>query len=78
MFVLAASATIVGPSLGLVVWTVLVVLVLVCGAITAAKGRWGWVGLGLLTGGLLWVVTAFLQPSRDSLWLRIKAPRLAR
>lgn len=74
----AASETIVAPSLGLVVWTALVVLLLVCGAITAAKGRWGWVGVGLLTGGLPWVVTAFLKPSRDSLWARIKAPRLAR
>lgn len=73
-----AAETIVAPSFGLVVWTALVVLLLVCGAITAAKGRWGWVGVGLLTGGLPWVVTAFLKPSRDSLWARIRAPRLAR
>lgn len=78
MFSPGASETIVAPSLGLVAWTALVVLLLVLGAITAAKGRWGWVAVGLLTGGLPWPVTAFLKPSRDSLRVRIKAPRLAR
>lgn len=45
-------------------------LVLVAGAVTAAKGRWGWVLLGLLTGGFLWLLTAFLAPSADSFWAR--------
>jgi len=61
---------VVSPSPGLIAWTILLVLVLVAGAVTAAKGRWGWVLIGLLTGGLVWPVTAFLAPAPGSLWLR--------
>jgi hypothetical protein len=62
--------TTVSPSPGLIVWTIVMGLVLVAGAVTAAKGRWGWVLIGLLTGGLLWLATAFLAPSADSFWVR--------
>jgi len=62
---------VVAPNLGLLVWTALVGLLLVAGAITAAKGRWGWVAVGLLTGGLPWLVTAFWHARPDSLWARV-------
>jgi hypothetical protein len=43
----------------------------VCGTITATKGRWGWVVIGLLTSGLAWLITAPLLIARpDSLWAR--------
>jgi hypothetical protein len=62
---------VVSPSAGLVAWTVLIGLVLVAGAVTAAKGRWGWVAIGLLTGGVPWLVTAFSRANPDSLWARV-------
>ena len=49
----------------------LIGLLLIAGAVTAAKGRPGWVLVGLLTGGLPWVVTAFLAAAPGSLWTRI-------
>ncbi|MEA2220650.1 MAG: hypothetical protein QOJ35_3276 [Solirubrobacteraceae bacterium] len=69
-----AVTDVVAPSPGLIVWTALVGLLLVAGAVTAAKGRWGWVLVGLLTGGLPWIVTAFLHASPDSLWRRTFKP----
>ena len=65
-----ASNFVVGPSLGLVLWTVLAVGCLVGGAVTIAKGRIGWFAVGLLTGGLLWLLTGFLVATPDSLWAR--------
>jgi hypothetical protein len=65
---LTLADTLIYPSPGLIAWTVVMGLVLVAGAVTAAKGRWGWVLVGLLTGGLAWLVTAFLAPSADSFW----------
>jgi hypothetical protein len=38
------------------------------GLITAAKGRWGWLCLGLLTGGLAWPLTALLIARPGSVW----------
>ena len=40
------------------------------GVVTASKGRWGWFAVGLLTGGALWLLTAFLVATHDSLWAR--------
>jgi len=44
--------------------------VLLAGAVTTAKGRWGWVVVGLLTLGVLWFGTAFLIATPDSVWGR--------
>lgn len=44
--------------------------VLLAGAVTAAKGRWGWVVVGLLTWGVIWLGTAFLIATPDSVWGR--------
>lgn len=62
--------TTVAPNAGLIAWTGLVALVVVAGIVTAAKGRAGWVAIGLLTGGLAWLVTAFLPALPGSLWQR--------
>jgi hypothetical protein len=54
-------------------WPALVAATLVLsscvgGMITAAKGRWGWLCLGLLTGGLAWPLTALLIATPGSVW----------
>jgi hypothetical protein len=68
--VLAASNDfLIEPSIGLFV-VALTVLALPAGLVTAAKGRWGWVVVGLLTSGLAWIATAFLLATPDSLWGR--------
>jgi hypothetical protein len=47
-------------------------LVLACGAITAAKGRWGWLAVGLLTSGLIWPLTALMAAAPGSAWERLR------
>jgi hypothetical protein len=64
------SSSVVSPGPGLIIWTLVVGLLLVAGVITGAKGRWGWVLVGLLTGGLPWFVTAFLPARPGSWWAR--------
>lgn len=69
----SASATgefVVAPAPGLILWTVLIGSLLIAGGVTAAKGHWGWVLVGLLTGGLPWFVTALLPAAPDSMWTR--------
>ena len=60
-----------------VVWLLTLVAILICGAITMAKGRWGWFAVGLVTGGLLWLVGALLDPVAGSFWAR-RRPRATR
>ena len=40
------------------------------GLVTLAKGRYGWFLVGLLTGGVLWNLTAILIAAPNSLWAR--------
>lgn len=70
MSVSAAGDLVVAPAPGLILWTVLVGLLLIAGGVTAAKGRWGWILVGLLTGGLPWCATAFLAAAPGSMWTR--------
>lgn len=65
-----ASNVVVGPNLGLVFLTALALGCVIGGVVTVAKGRLGWFAVGLLTGGLLWVLTAFLVATPESLWAR--------
>jgi len=60
----------VSPSLGLILWTLLIGLAFIGGCVTAAKGQWGWLLVGLLTGGLPLLVTAFVSALPGSLWAR--------
>jgi hypothetical protein len=62
--------TTVHPDPALVVYT-LVAAAGVCAAIaTAAKGRWWWFLIGLLTGGITFFLSAFLPAVPDSVWGR--------
>jgi hypothetical protein len=45
-------------------------------AITIAKGRWGLFVLGLITGGVLWLFTAFARAAPGSLWARVWRQRI--
>ncbi len=53
-----------------VIWMLVVIAVIAGGVVTAAKGRWGWLAVGLLFGGLIWPLTAFLAAAQGSLWQR--------
>lgn len=50
------------------------------GLVTAAKGRWGWLAAGLVTGGVAWTLTALLIATPDSLWAQAfyGPPKMAR
>jgi hypothetical protein len=74
----ANGVTVVAPSWGVVVFTVLLAVALPCGVVTAMKGRWGWLVLGLMTSGLLWIVGALQPPAPASLWQRWHSARTAR
>lgn len=49
MAVASSGTTLIQPSGALVALSVLWLLALMMGAVTAAKGRWGWLLVGLLT-----------------------------
>jgi len=71
------SNLVVGANAALIIFTVFACIGLPCGAITAAKGRWGWFVLGVLTSGLLWIVGAMQPPRPGSPWHR-RAERRSR
>jgi hypothetical protein len=56
-------------------WLLALVVIAIAGGVTMAKGRWGWLVLGLVTCGLLWLISAFLPPRTGSLWDRKLARR---
>jgi hypothetical protein len=66
---MAATQFVVHPEIGAVAW-IYVVLVTVSALIAAAKGRFGWLALGIVTGGLGFVVGALGIATPDSLWAR--------
>ncbi|HEY1777791.1 MAG TPA: hypothetical protein VGG41_16665 [Solirubrobacteraceae bacterium] len=68
----------VGPSFGLIGFTVLGLVLLACAVVTATKGRWGWLALGLLTAGLLWILGAIKPALPGSLWERLRSGRTHR
>ena len=53
-------------------WWLVVLLVLLagCGLVTAAKGLWGWLALGLVFLGVFWPLTAAMPAREGSLWAR--------
>lgn len=51
----------------------LLLCVLSAGIVTALKGRWGWLAVGLLLGGTLWLFTAFLPAAPGSAWANRRA-----
>ncbi len=70
MFSAQTSAVVVAPNGLLLVYTLLVLTGVLGSAVTAAKGRWGWLLLDLLTLGLAGNVTGFLAPAPQSFWVR--------
>jgi hypothetical protein len=62
------SAFTVSPSLWLVLWTVYVFAVVVGAVITGLKGRYVWLLVGLLLGGLPLLCSPFLRPEPGSPW----------
>lgn len=65
--ILADGTFNVAPSLGLIAWVLLIWAILAMGAFTAAKGQWTWFVVGIVTGGLGWIVGAF-RPARAGSW----------
>ena len=60
-------------------WLVaLLVLLVGCGLVTAAKGQWGFLALGLLFLGVFWPLTAAMPAREGSLWARWWSPRARR
>jgi hypothetical protein len=69
--VAASEGSALEPSLGLLLFFVSLLCVFLGGGITAAKGRFVWLALGLLlTGGFLLAFTAFLMAKPASAWAR--------
>ncbi len=68
---------VVSPNVGLLLWTLLAFSVMPAAAfVTAAKGRWGWLAVGLLTGGFICVpVAIFIDFVPGSFWSRRVARR---
>ena len=70
MFLVGDGTFVVSPSFGTGLLVALGILVL-AGAVTAAKGRWGWLFIGVLFGGTIWPLTALLLTATpDSVWGR--------
>jgi hypothetical protein len=65
---MAATALDLGPELLLL--TLFGAASVIGGMVTALKSRWGWLGLGLVTGGLIWPLTALVIAKPDSPWAR--------
>jgi hypothetical protein len=68
-FLASSSDFVVEPTLGFYALAWLLVAS-VAAVITALKGRWGWLLAGCIFGGLLWLVSAWLDPRPGSWWAR--------
>lgn len=78
MVQLAAGGTfLISPGAGLLLYTGILLVLLLCGLVTASKGRWGWLVVGFLTAGIGWVIGALQNPQPNSIWARLSAARQA-
>jgi len=62
-----SDSFLVTPDLWVMAWSLVCV---VGGVVTAAKGRWGFLVVGVVLGGLTWPLSALLIAAPDSLWAR--------
>lgn len=68
----------VTPSIGALAVAIIAITILGT-AVLAAKGRWGWLLIGLLTGGALLPILAILvRPAPHSIWARVTTRTLTR
>jgi hypothetical protein len=74
MLAAAADRTFtVAPSTGLILWTVYVLAVFAAAVITALKGQWRWLLVGIVFLGPLLFYAAFLEAQPDSVLGRRRA-----
>jgi hypothetical protein len=55
------------PTIPVEIWA-FKILTLTAGIVTAVKGRYGWLGVGLFLLGLPWLVSSFLLAKPGSAW----------
>jgi hypothetical protein len=65
----------VAPSAGLILWTLYVLAVFAAAVMTALKGQWRWLLVGIVFLGPLLFYAAFLPTEPDSVLGRRKARR---
>jgi len=65
-----ATEFLLAPNTAPVLYTVLVLTGIVGSVITAAKGRWGWLVIDMITLGLAGNLTASLRATPRSVWAR--------
>lgn len=65
-----ASSFTTAPGPGLLLWTAIVAVLFAAAIVTALKGRWGWFVVGVLTGGLGFLIGAALPARPGSVWAR--------
>jgi hypothetical protein len=70
LIVEASGSFVVRPGAGFFLWVALVLSVIVGGVVTAAKGRLGFLCIGLLLGGVTLPLSALLIATPDSVWAR--------
>jgi hypothetical protein len=68
-FLASSSDFVIEPSPWFSAW---LLVLFVAAVITALKGRWGWLLVGCIFGGLLWLVSAWLAPRPGSCWARCR------
>ncbi len=61
---------VVRPDPVIVVYVLVMAAGVCAGIATAAKGRWGWFLVGLLTSGITFFFSAFLPAAPSSIWGR--------
>lgn len=67
MIALAAADLGAAPTVPVEIWA-FTLLTLTAGIVTAAKGRYVWLALGLFLLGLPWLVASFLLAKPGSVW----------
>jgi hypothetical protein len=67
VFALAAADLGASPTVPLEIWA-FTILTLTAGIVTAAKGRYVWLALGLFLIGLPWLVSSLLLAKPGSIW----------
>ena len=73
MIALAAADLGASPTVPVEIWA-FTLLTLTAGIVTAAKGRYVWLALGLFLLGLPWLVSSLLLAKPGSVWAKPSLP----